>query len=543
MKIDENKKIKRKTKLIFVTGGVISGLGKGIVAASLGRILKNKGYSVFIQKLDPYLNYDPGVLSPFEHGEVFVTADGGETDLDLGHYERFIDEKLTKESNYTSGSLFAKLNEKERKGKYLGATVQIFPHFSNEIIYSINKTVDKVNTDFFIVEIGGTVGDIESLPFHKAISEINFFNPGKCFFVHTSFVPYLNVSKEFKTKPTQFSVQTLNSLGVKANLLVLRSENQVDNNIIKKIENAIFLQSKSIISLPDLDSVYKVPNWLEEKDVSNQILDFFHLQPKSKTNNSWEHFLEKLNTNKKHKLKIAMIGKYVENDGAYNSIKAAINISSIYNRTSIKLEWLLADDINEKNISKKISGCDGIIILPGFGARGFEGKVIAANYTSKKNIPTLGICLGMQAMTVAQARKKGIKNATSFEFRNENKKEDYIFNLIEGKNETDVGGSLRLGEHEIKLKNNSIFSKIYDSNKISERHRHRYEFVKKYQKVIEDDSFIFSGFDALDNLVETCEKKDHIFYLGTQYHPEFNASPLHEHPLFSSFIKACISKK
>lgn len=543
MQKNKDKKIKGKTKIIFITGGVISGIGKGIVAASIGNILKAKNFSVFIQKLDPYLNYDPGVLSPYEHGEVYVTADGGETDLDLGHYERFINEKLTKYSNFTSGSLFMNLNKKERKGVYQGKTVQIFPHFTDEIIFAITKTIEKIKPDFFIVEIGGTVGDMESISFLRAISELGFLNPKKCFYIHTTYIPFLNVSNEFKTKPTQFSIQELNSFGIKADMVFLRSQFEVTQKIISKISFSLFLDEKYIISLPNLKSVYKVPAFLEAKNISNKILEHFNIPDRDIQKDKWKEFIEKLDGPKKHTIKLAMIGKYIGTDDTYNSIKESINIASIYNRAQIEFEWLLSDEINESNVANKLKSADGVVILPGFGARGFEGKVCVAKYTKEKNIPTLGICLGMQAMTIAQARAVGLTNATSSEFKNKKIKQPYVFDVIKGKNELDLGGSLRLGEYKVNFVKGSKFNKVYKTDSALERHRHRYEFVRKYRKQLEVDSFLFSGIDSEYDFIETCEIKDHVFYLGTQYHPEFSSNPNNPHPLFDAFLKACITIK
>ncbi|MGL4343374.1 MAG: CTP synthase [Metamycoplasmataceae bacterium] len=536
-----NKKINSKTKIVFVTGGVISGIGKGIVASSIGNILKSKGFTVSMQKLDPYLNYDPGVLSPFEHGEVFVTYDGGETDLDLGHYERFINEKLSRYSNFTSGKIFLKVNEKERKGFYQGKTVQIFPHFTNEIIAVIKETIIRSkNPDFFIVEIGGTVGDMESISFLRAISEMGFINPENTYYVHTTYIPFLNVSKEFKTKPTQFSIQELNSIGIKANMIFLRTEKEISKNIIHKISMSSFLEEENIISLPNLNSVYKVPKLLEEQKVSEKILKHFNLEPKQNVDQAWNEFVEKIDLPKKHSVRIAMIGKYINGEDAYNSIKEAFNISAIYNSVDVKFKWILADNITKKNIKDLLKNCDGVVILPGFGSRGFEGKVISAKYTKDNNIPTLGICLGMQAMTISHARDLGIENATSFEFANKRKKDNYIFNLIDDKNKDEIGGTLRLGEYKIIFKPNSLFNKVYNSKTADERHRHRYEVMKEYKNKIEKNGFVFSGFDSKSNLIETCELKNHKFYLGTQYHPEFNANPRKEHPLFSAFLKSTL---
>lgn len=530
----QTKAKKRKTKVIFITGGVVSGIGKGIAAASIGNILKARGYGVFIQKLDPYLNIDPGVLSPYEHGEVYVTQDGGETDLDLGHYERFLNQNLTKDSNYTSGKISQIVFENERKGNYNGKTVQIIPHFTNEIVNIINKTIDKHNLDFHIVEIGGTVGDVESNAFIIAASQYGFQYPNNTFYIHTTYVPWLNTSKEYKTKPTQLSLALLSANGIKANMVLLRAQGSIGKEIRDKIANFSFLNKKNVISLHDAENVYEIPLYLESQSVSTTILDHFKL-PKNKSNmKDWEEFVEKINYPNKKKIEIGMIGKYVELEDAYKSIKESLYISAIYEQVDINFKWISSESITEKNIGMKLKGVDGVVVLPGFGERGFDGKLITVNYTREENIPTLGICYGMQAMTINQARIKGIKDATSSEISD---KGTFVLDLIEGKNKEFIGGTLRLGLDEIKIETNTLAHQIYGKTLIEERSRHRYEVNPKYVNDIQDKNFIFSGVQPRSNLIEICELKNHPFYVGVQYHPEFNTKPLEPHKLFNAFIK------
>ena len=536
---NEKKSTSNKTKIIFVTGGVISGIGKGIAAASIGNILKARGYSVFIQKLDPYLNIDPGVLSPYEHGEVYVTDDGGETDLDLGHYERFLNQSLTKDSNYTSGKICQMLFDNERKGKYNGKTVQIIPHLTNQINKIINSSIKKHKLDFHIVEIGGTVGDVESNAFIIAASQFGYQHPEDTFYVHITYVPWLNATKEHKTKPTQHSLSLLASNGIRANMVLLRSQNDVGREICQKIADFTFLDEKNIVSLYDVDNVYEIPLYLDSKKVGISILEHFNL-PKRKANTSeWESFINKTKAVTNQKITIAMVGKYVELEDSYKSIREALIISGAYNQANIDFRWISSETLTTTNLEQTFRDVDGVVVLPGFGSRGFEGKLLTVDYTRKHDIPTLGICFGMQAMTINQARLKGIKDATSREFENEG---TFVLDLIEGKNAEVLGGTLRLGLDQIKIDPNTIAYKIYQKNLISERSRHRYEVNPKYVNQIQDDDFVFSGYHPQSKLIEICELKSHSFYVGVQYHPEFSARPLNPHKLFNAFIRAVVTK-
>ncbi|QJG67091.1 CTP synthase [Mycoplasma phocoenae] len=528
-----------KTKFIFVTGGVISGLGKGVSAASIGRLLRARNFDVFALKLDPYLNVDPGVLSPFEHGEVYVTNDGGETDLDLGHYERFIDQNLSKDSSVTSGKLFSYLIKNEREGMYNGKTVQIVPHFTDSIKNAILNIANKYNPDFAIVEIGGTVGDIESNSFFYAIAQLKYTMPNNVYFVHTSYVPFLEASKEFKSKPTQHSISILRELGINPNLVLLRSHNKVNNDIISKIANFSFIEKNSVISIPDFKQVYEMPLYLEEHNVCQTILSYFNLEQRNADLTNWKEFVNLISTKYEKDINLALVGKYVAYDDAYKSIIEALKISSAYQNVNLKIQWIDSETIKSIEDAKiSIKNIDGVLILPGFGKRGIEGKILMANATRQLNTPTLGICLGMQVMCINQARLKGMINATSYEFKTENKDEIYVLDLIRGKNETDkMGGTLRLGASDTEIKPNTLAHNIYKEQLISERHRHRYEISPNYRSKIEDEEFIFSGQEPNSKLAEICELKNHSFYVGVQYHPEFNARPLRPHPLFNEFIK------
>ncbi|MBN0919270.1 CTP synthase [[Mycoplasma] gypis] len=530
-----------KTKFIFVTGGVISGLGKGVSAASIGRLLKSRGFKVFAMKLDPYLNVDPGVLSPFEHGEVYVTDDGGETDLDLGHYERFIDENLSKYSSVTSGKLFSQLLSNERDGKYNGKTVQIVPHFTNSVQNAILDIEKKHNPDFAIVEIGGTVGDLESNSFFYALAQLKHMIPNNVYFIHTSFVPYLNASGEFKSKPTQHSIAVLRELGINPNMVFLRSQKSPTPEINKKIAEYSFLDENCVVSVPDFKQVYKMPIYLETKKVAKTILSYFGIKDKKPDLTKWKEFVKLLEAKNKQKLTIGMVGKYTKFEDAYKSIIEALKISGAYQSAEISLKWINSENIkNVEDAKEAIKDVNGVVILPGFGARGIEGKILIANQTRIDNVPTLGICLGMQVMSINQARLKGIKKATSFEFKTNDKDEVYILDFIRGKNEDDaIGGTLRLGASPTEIKKDSLAYQIYNSELVYERHRHRYEISPKYRSMLEDEEFIFSGQEPNSKLAEICELRNHRFYLGTQYHPEFNARPLKEHTLFSTFIKEC----
>lgn len=530
------------TKFIFVTGGVISGIGKGVAAASIGNILKARGFKIFVLKLDPYLNVDPGVMSPYEHGEVYVTADGGETDLDLGHYERFIDEELSKESNYTFGKIFQNILKKERNGEYNGKTVQFVPHVTDEIKSKIYSVANKYNPDFLIIEVGGSAGDMESNAFFYALREIELERPNHTFFAHVTYIPYLLTSGDFKTKPTQTSVAILSSLGIKPNMVILRSDNEIPEDIIKKVSKTVILNENYVISAPDLSDSYLMPLWLEEKSVAKNILKFFNMKQVKPDFQNWKAFIKKLVAPKKQSLRIALIGKYVEFPDAYKSIIEALKISAIHLSTNLELEYKAVENFDsQKELENKY---DGVVLLPGFGERGFDKLVEASLYYRKTNIPTFGICLGMQAMTVAQAHLKGVKNPTSAEFGKEGRDETYILDFIKGKNKDNpLGGTLRLGSSPIIFSKDSKIAQLYENEEVVERHRHRYEVLEYYKKSLVDEEFKFSGENPNNGLVESCELVSHPFYLGVQYHPEFTAKPLSPNKLFTGFLQKAIDLK
>ena len=523
-----------KSKFIFVTGGVISGLGKGVSAASLGRLLKSRGFSIFVQKLDPYLNVDPGLMSPYEHGEVYVTKDGGEVDLDLGHYERFIGSSFTKNSNFTSGQIYKNLLEKERSGGFNGKTVQIIPHvtqYIENIILSSGKTSQ---ADFVITEVGGTVGDIESEPYMHALSFFANKHKERSFFIHATYVPFLEASKEFKSKPTQHSIKELRRCGINPNMILLRSNKEIPKQIIDKTVNTSFVEKELVINLPDLDNVYKAPLFLENKKMAEQVLKYFKIDSPKPKLDDWKQFVKLIEIKKDKTFEIAMVGKYVEFEDAYLSIIEALKISCIYKGVKLKLKWIKARNINKENIDLLLKDVDGVLVLPGFGERGFEGKVIATTYLRDKKIPTLGICYGLQAMVVSQAKIIGYSDAVS---RENNSKGTPIIDIIESKKDSKLGGTLRLGENETKIVKNTLAYKIYKSDSIFERHRHRYEVNPKYKNELETQGFKFSGYNVDNNLAEIVEYEKHPFYIGVQYHPEFNSNPLTNHPLFSAFIE------
>ncbi|MCK5806816.1 MAG: CTP synthase [Mycoplasmataceae bacterium] len=529
-----------KTKFIFVTGGVLSGLGKGVSAASLGRLLKARGFKIFVQKFDPYYNVDPGTMSPYQHGEVFVTHDGGETDLDLGHYERFIGEKFTKQSNYVQGAILKELLDEERAGKFNGSTVQVVPHVTNKIIDKIEKAAISSKADFVITEIGGTVGDIESQPFIYAISQFSRIHRDSSFFIHATYIPFLAASSEFKSKPTQNSVSTIQSMGIFPNMLLLRANEELPGEIVSKIASKTLIEQSHCIPVPNADNIYKVPQYFEAHKMAQKVLNHFGMEPREADLADWDKYVSFIDKPKQHKVTIAMIGKYVEFKDAYMSIIESLKISGNLNSADIAFKWIQSENLNEDNVASKINGSDGVVILPGFGKRGFDGKVKAAQYLEEHDIPTLGICYGFQAMTVSHAIKNGIKDATSSEVSETG---TFVIDIIKGKEKGTSGGTLRLGESETIMSKGSVVEGLYGSTSAFERHRHRFETNPVFASKVEDDEFIFSGKDKTTGLLEVCEMPKKKFYVGLQAHPEFNTNPLKEHPLFKGFINASIENK
>jgi CTP synthase len=528
------------TKYIFVTGGVVSSLGKGIVASSLGRLLKNRGLKVFMQKFDPYINIDPGTMSPYQHGEVYVTVDGAETDLDLGHYERFIDEDLTKESCVTSGKIYQAVINKERSGDYLGKTVQVIPHITNEIKARLLSAATTSKADVIITEIGGTVGDIESLPFLEAIRQwkrdVGYNNT---FYVHTTLIPFVKAASELKTKPTQHSVKELRSLGIQPDMLVLRSEVDINDELREKISSFCDVDKKAVVVSKDVKILYEVANNLYNQGADQYICDFFRLETETPNMSEWNNLIK---TIKKlsGEVNIALVGKYVQLQDAYLSINEALKHAGYKYGKKININWILADDVTEDNIENYLKDCDGILVPGGFGPRGIDGKIQAIKFARENDIPFLGICLGMQLATIEFARNVlGISDADSTELceNTTNPIIDYLPDQYTGIN---LGGTLRLGAYDCLLKENTKAFDAYKQTLIKERHRHRYEFNNKYLDRIQNAGMIVSGTNPETGLVEIVELKNHPWFVACQFHPEFSSRPNRAHALFSEFINHAI---
>ena len=531
-------------RYIFVTGGVVSSLGKGLTSASLASLLQLRGYKVKIRKLDPYLNVDPGTMNPFEHGEVFVTDDGAETDLDLGHYERFTNRPAAKEDNITTGQIYKDIIEKERRGEYLGSTVQIIPHVTNSIKKFISNKVSK--EDFVICEIGGTVGDIESLPFLEAIRQFsNEEGKNKSLFIHLTLVPYVSASGELKTKPTQHSVKELRSIGIQPDIIICRSERNIPKEEKRKISLFCNVESDHVIQSVDVKSIYEVPIKYNEEKLDKKILNIFELKEINKPNlKIWKDIVKKIKT-KREKVSIAIVGKYVDLKDAYKSLDEALIHGSLSNNIDLNTEWVDSTKINKKNVTNLLKKYSAILIPGGFGSRGTEGKIEAIAYARKYKVPFFGICFGMQMAIIEAARNMlGIKKATSSEFGNGG---THVVGLMhewaKGKgtqkgSAKNLGGTMRLGSYKAKLKKNTLISKIYKSNLINERHRHRYEVDKNLKSKLEKKGLIFSGLSPDGSLPECIELENHPWFIGVQFHPEFKSRPFAPHPLFSSFIKA-----
>ncbi len=530
-------------KYVFVTGGVVSGLGKGITAASLGRLLKERGYHVTIQKFDPYINVDPGTMSPYQHGEVFVTDDGTETDLDLGHYERFIDENLSVNSNITTGKIYWNVLNKERRGDYLGGTVQVIPHITNEIKDRIYRVGKAGNSDVVITEIGGTVGDIESLPFLEAIRQFaTEVGRQNAMFIHVTLVPFIAGSNELKSKPTQHSVKELLSFGIQPNVIVCRSEYEIPDDMREKIALFCNVRSKDVIQNLTAPTLYEVPLMLEKEGLANVICDHLNLENHKPDLTSWADMVNRLKSADK-KVKIALVGKYVELHDAYLSIAEALRHGGIVNDCEVCIEWVDSELLNMKNINKILDGCDGIIVPGGFGDRGIQGKIDAVSYARQNNIPFFGICLGMQMAVVEFARNVlGYKDANSSEF-NENCAHPVIDIMPDQKDITDKGGTMRLGIYPCKLTPDSRVKSLYNDEIIYERHRHRYEFTNEYRNQFEERGMKIAGTSPDDRLVEIIEIPSHRWFVGVQFHPEFKSRPNRPHPLFADFIKAALESK
>ena len=524
---------------IFVTGGVVSSLGKGITAASLGRLLKARGVNVFIQKLDPYLNVDPGTMSPFQHGEVFVTEDGAETDLDLGHYERFIDISCSNKSNVTTGKVYWSVLTKERRGDFLGGTVQVIPHITNEIKSFIKAAGNESGADVVISEIGGTVGDIESQPFLEAIRQMKADCPGRVLYIHVTLLPYLSKAGEVKTKPTQHSVKELRGIGIQPDIIVPRSEIPVSDSIKAKIGLFCNVSKEAVIPNYDAATLYEVPLSLEEEGLAEYVIKCLNLPAKKLDLTEWTEMVNRVkNMNKK--IKIALVGKYVSLHDAYLSVAEALYHGGIENGTEVEIDWINSEEISKYNVQEKLQDADGIIVPGGFGNRGIEGKIAAAKYARENNIPYLGLCLGMQVAVIEYARNVlGLKQATSSEF--DPKTPDPVIDLMPDQKDIDEkGGTMRLGAYPCHLRKDSISYEAYGEENISERHRHRYEVNNDYRDQLEEAGMKIVGTSPDGRLVEMVEIADHPWFVATQAHPEFKSRPNRAHPLFREFVKVSL---
>ncbi|RVU55060.1 CTP synthase [Anaerosphaera multitolerans] len=529
------------TKFIFVTGGVVSGIGKGIAAASIGRLLKDRGLTVFMQKFDPYINVDPGTMSPYQHGEVFVTKDGAETDLDLGHYERFIDEELTKRASITTGKVYSKVIEKERRGDYNGSTVQVIPHITDEIKNAVYKAAKESESDIVITEIGGTVGDIEGLPFLEAIRQIHSENKTEdVLFVHTVLVPKIPGSDELKTKPTQHSFKQLMSYGIKADIIITRADGEITDAIKEKISLFCDVPKEAIVESKTAELIYEVPIIFHEQGLDEYILDKLHLENQPDSKKCWIKMVNKFKSASKE-IEIALVGKYTDLHDAYLSVVQALMDAGCTNGVKVKMRWLASEEIEKEGGEKLFEGVKGIIVPGGFGRRGTEGMIKASKYARENNIPYLGICYGMQIALIDIARNKlGLKGANSTEIDAETPHP--IVDLLENQKSIDaIGGTLRLGDYSCTLEEGTVARELYGMEDILERHRHRYEFNNSYRGEIRKAGVVFSGVNEDLDLVDIIELKDHKFFIGCQYHPEFKSRPNKVHPLFDGFIKASIN--
>ena len=537
-----------ETKYSFVTGGVVSSLGKGIISASIGKLLQARGYKVTIQKFDPYINIDPGTLNPYEHGECYVTEDGFETDLDLGHYERFTGIHTTRNNSITTGRIYKTVIDRERHGDYLGKTIQVVPHITDEIKHRMLREGLNEGLDFVITEVGGTIGDIESAPFMEAIRQLRWQLGRNAVCVHLTYVPYLKAADELKTKPTQHSVKELQGMGIQPDILVLRTERHLDDHLRMKVASFCNVDLECVVQSEDMPSIYEVPVSMQKQGLDAAIMRKIGI-PVGETPamKPWHDFLDK-QRNAEREVHIGLVGKYDLQD-AYKSIRESLNLAGIYNDVKARLHFINSEEINAQNISGKLEGIQGVVICPGFGQRGIEGKIIAAEYTRTHDIPTFGICLGMQMMVIEFARNVlGYKDATSTEFVDTPNTHHpspntphYVIDMMEEqKNITQMGGTMRLGAYECELvKGSRVFEAYGEEVLIKERHRHRYEFNNAYKDEYEQKGMKCVGINPDADLVEIVEIPDKRWYIGTQFHPEYSSTVLHPHPLFMSFIKAC----
>jgi len=530
-------------KYIFVTGGVVSGLGKGITAASLGRLLKARGLKVAAQKLDPYINVDPGTMSPYQHGEVYVTEDGAETDLDLGHYERFIDEDLNRYSNLTTGKVYWNVLNKERRGEYLGETVQIIPHITNEIKNFIYRVADHSNADVVITEIGGTVGDIESQPFIEAIRQVSLeLGPGNCCFIHVVLVPWLSGSEEHKSKPAQHSVKELQGMGISPNIVVMRVDRPVDESVKRKISLFCNVKPDCVVENLTVPVLYEAPLMLEQSNFSGIVCRELGLHTPEPDLTKWKEMLARVHA-RNMKVRIGLVGKYVKLHDAYLSVAEALRHAGYETGAKVQVEWIDSELVTEDNAEEMLGSCSGILIPGGFGDRGIEGKIIAARYAREHDVPYLGLCLGMQIAVIEFARHVcGIEDANSGEF--DEQCAHKVIDFMPDQNDSmDKGGTMRLGAYPCRIVPGTMMEKAYGKELISERHRHRYEFNNDYRETLTKAGLKISGTSPDERIVETVEIPQNRFFVGVQFHPEFKSRPNHAHPLFVEFLKAALEKQ
>jgi len=531
------------TKYIFVTGGVVSSLGKGITAASLGRLLKNRGLKVTIQKFDPYINVDPGTMSPYQHGEVFVTDDGAETDLDLGHYERFIDINLTKNSNVTTGKIYSSVITKERRGEYLGGTVQVIPHITNEIKDRVFRAGREAQSDVVITEIGGTVGDIESLPFLEAIRQIKSdIGRDNVMYIHVTLIPYIKAAGEVKTKPTQHSVKELRSIGIQPNVIVCRSEHPLSEDLKRKMALFCDIDPNAVVECLDAETLYDVPLALREQGLDDIVVNHLKLNTNPPDMSGWENMVQRIKQ-LQHKTEIAIVGKYVALHDAYLSIVEALSHAGFASNTEVNIRWVNAEDIYENNVDEMLGGVHGILVPGGFGDRGIEGKIMAIRYARERKIPFFGICLGMQVAVIEYARNVvRLESANSSEI-NPTTPYPVIDLLPEQKDIEDLGGTMRLGLYPCKIAEGSLAMQCYEDELVYERHRHRYEFNNEYREAIEAAGLKITGTSPDGRLVEMIEMPEHPWFLAVQFHPEFTSRPNRPQPLFREFVKAALHQQ
>ena len=526
-----------ETKYIFVTGGVVSSIGKGTTAAALGMLLKSRGYRVVLQKFDPYINVDPGTMNPYQHGEVFVTEDGAETDLDLGHYERFLDENLGRLSNVTTGSVYWEVISRERRGDYLGATVQVIPHITNEIKNRIGRLGH--DNDVVITEIGGTVGDIESLPFLEAIRQFrNDVGRKNVLYVHVSYVPYIEAAGELKTKPTQHSAQRLREIGISPDVLVCRADRPMSEDIRKKIALFADTELDSVIPAEDAPSLYAIPLSLHGEGLDDLVLEKLGMEAPPAELDEWRKLVTRT-LEAERRVRVAIIGKYIKLQDAYLSVVEALGHAAGANGLKVELDWVDSEVLEDRESTRRrLAGVDGVLVLPGFGHRGAEGKIEAARYARETDTPYLGLCLGMQIEVIEFARNAaGLEMANSTEFEQDTPHP--VIDIMPDQVGVDMGGTMRLGRWPCKIEPGTLAAQVYGSDLVYERHRHRYEVNNAYREALEDAGMIFSGTSPDGRLVEIAELKDHPFYIGSQFHPEFKSRPLRPHPLFFGFVSAC----